>query len=1204
MATQITTKGILTINGKQVEETFNGLRRAASQLERDLKKLPVGSEEFVKKSEELKKVKARFAEVQAEIKGTNKKMQESGTQMDFLGSKFGILGKALDGAMSKFQGFGGMFSKTTDLLGKGGLSFKALGGVIKVFAIESWAAISSIPIVGWIGAAISAMALLAKQFFDYNNEIYKYKKLIENKFGDLGSAADELRVKIMAVSEQFGVSFERIIDTVDTLSSSGLTSQLGAIDAIIKGIGTTDNVDNFLRKLDLGASKARQIGINLNEVLNLTKALQGTAIDPTQIYGAIEKASVRLQMSMDDNKAMIEAFGKDFTEGLLKEVQSGSITTVEALAKIDEQGKKNNITISQEAALGKDLFGKMAANAGAYEEELRLIGEAHKDQYSDLTELQKETIELTEANIELGKAKDDALKSDALLRFEHTVELAWTKIKTYFYKGVGYIIAALTNIKVQVLLVPKAMGAAAKGMKGIFTGIVSDIKDVAHAAYALLEVLDGLVHFNVSDTKKAWNNLTHIFDNGFKHTKEAFSGAKNSFVGVFTDSFQEIKDAFSANQTLYKEQSQQQEAIELKTIAGLNKKKQVLQQQFNQAISQEQREAIKKQIDEIDKQIKKMQGVDVSGKSGKGGGKSGKKAKPIKDKDDKQKEYQEALNLQQQYNNDSEKLEERLEEEKLKIQEDSLEKELKMQEASRAKEFQSLREQSDKIYQNIYSLQEKIKQAKTPQAKSVFEKALEREMDVLQTHDKLVEQSEQTHQYKMAQIREKWAMKDIEDFVKSENVRIEKERAADEEEISNIKTMAEAKAKLSKLEYLTLTDTELEGIRTLEDAKRALREEADRKMLDAQLKSLEAQREILTEELSKMTGPAAKKLKEDLNQLNIRIVKIKSAIQGGKEQDQAKVDNERQEQLKGIDILGFSAADWQDLFDNLDTTEGKIKAAVAAMQAMANAASMFGKLQAAINQREMHSFTKNQDKKKKALLKLLNEGKINQEQYHKRLQELEVQSANKKAEISYKEAKAQKAADIMSAISGTATAVIGALGNKPWTPANFVLAGIVGALGAVQIGTIAAQPLPEKPSFAQGGYTGNGIGAADATGHRPAGIVHEGEYVTPKWMLQIPMVADTVSWMESIRTGRTKVKGYAEGGYTEPQKETNRTTTDDSTYLQMIGVMTDVKNLLTQLNENGVDAYMVEDAENGRRLKRTIKEFEKIEQRNARKNIN
>jgi len=377
-------------------------------------------------------------------------------------------------------------------------------------------------------------------------------------------------------------------------------------------------------------------------------------------------------------------------------------------------------------------------------------------------------------------------------------------------------------------------------------------------------------------------------------------------------------------------------------------------------------------------------------------------------------------------------------------------------------------------------------------------------------------------------------------------------------------------------------------------------------LLIGQLEAVKEQKKELEKLLKdeSFSPEAREKLKKDLEEVDAVITRIKGTIQGNEEGDEAKQNAENKKKKESIDVLGFSAAQWEDMFANLDTTEGKIRGIIMAAQALSNAFQMFSKLQHNLNDRELKRFTQNQDKKKLALLQQLNEGYISQEQYHKGLQSIEEETAEKKRRLQERAAKAEKAANIMSAITGTASAVVGALGMKPFTPANIVLAGIVGALGAVQIATVASTPIPE---FDKGGFTGRGFGSPDSSGFRPAGIVHENEYVTPKWMLQNPVVADVVDWMESIRTGRTQApRGYAEGGFTDGGQTSGGNAQTPATAQMVLGaemqpILSDLKQVLSELKENGVEAWMVENAENGKRLKNAIKQFENIEKRNARK---
>lgn len=80
---------------------------------------------------------------------------------------------------------------------------------------------------------------------------------------------------------------------------------------------------------------------------------------------------------------------------------------------------------------------------------------------------------------------------------------------------------------------------------------------------------------------------------------------------------------------------------------------------------------------------------------------------------------------------------------------------------------------------------------------------------------------------------------------------------------------------------------------------------------------------------------------------------------------------------------------------------------------------------------------------------------------------------------------------------------------------------------ASTIATILANIAAAKQyiGFAAGGYTGPGYGSPDSSGFKPAGIVHEHEYVTPKRVVFMPQAQHHLNALESLRT-----RGYADGG--------------------------------------------------------------------------
>lgn len=71
----------------------------------------------------------------------------------------------------------------------------------------------------------------------------------------------------------------------------------------------------------------------------------------------------------------------------------------------------------------------------------------------------------------------------------------------------------------------------------------------------------------------------------------------------------------------------------------------------------------------------------------------------------------------------------------------------------------------------------------------------------------------------------------------------------------------------------------------------------------------------------------------------------------------------------------------------------------------------------------------------------------------------------RKRKLAQDRAKFEKAQSIASIITGTAQAIVSALGMRPYTPANITLAALTGAIGAVQLARAIATPIPK---YAQG----------------------------------------------------------------------------------------------------------------------------------------
>lgn len=173
--------------------------------------------------------------------------------------------------------------------------------------------------------------------------------------------------------------------------------------------------------------------------------------------------------------------------------------------------------------------------------------------------------------------------------------------------------------------------------------------------------------------------------------------------------------------------------------------------------------------------------------------------------------------------------------------------------------------------------------------------------------------------------------------------------------------------------------------------------------------------------------------------------------------------------------------------------------------------------------------------------------------------ELEQQKENEKLEIQKKYADVNFAIKISQIIADTAVAIMQAF-SQLGPIGGGIAAALITATGVAQViqakaerdkvknmqpgntsgsGSVKAAPKAERTltGYSEGGYTGDG------DRYEVAGVVHRGEYVVPKPIMENPRVIDAVGTIEAIRRNKmagygipatTPAGSYADGGFTTP----------------------------------------------------------------------
>nr|DAU87516.1 MAG TPA: tail tape measure protein [Caudoviricetes sp.] len=1319
MAKRVTTDLVITINGKQVKDSFSGISAEVKKLEQDLKHLTPGTEAFKKKAEELKEAKAQFERIKAEV-------QQATAALDQVTGSAGRAGSALEAAGRKSAGFWeivkgvvtgnlltGFFGQLT------GMAKDSVGELLDISDAMTGVEKTS-------GLAAEKVRELWNDFDELDTRTEKKKLLdIAQIGGRLGiTDKDQLREfteEIDKIYVALGDSFQGGLEAVTTkvgklknlfeeTKQQNYGEALNAIGSALNELGANgtaseENISDFATRIGQlpGALKP-----TISQTLGLGAAFEESGIDAEiaasgysrfmSVAGTnVEAFAKQMRMSAEEAKALFETKPEEF---FLKFAQSMKGLGAEGTAEVLKGLKLNTLEVQK-------AIGAAGDNADRFRELMQLAGEAMEEGTSIQEEFNKVNNNTAAIWEKIKKVWKETFTSDLVQGFfSYIVQaLGWLTGVTseagngvkvfreriaFLLKTIGVCVAAVVSYKAAVSIAAVATKQAWQQslLYNAALKVKTALMQAGRAAALLFSAAKAALTGNIqraTAAMRAFNMATKLSPLGllvgvigaataaymaFNRTqKEALTGQKlyndaikeshvqtavevnhlQQLLAVAKDvqkPYEERRRAVAElnrlvpeyNGNLTVETAQTEEAkkaldryVESLRAAAREKYLKAIVDQKAEALAKAEYSSLEeniswyqkawnsvknmgnmsaayqnnlvssmenksKRIKEAEQELKtatdqlmkeqakkvegSTEGADTTDTPLVGGDKEGK-GKKEKAKD-YSKEYEAAKRARLE-------AEQALQKEIAQGLEESLDKQLATTE-------QKYNEKKFKLQQENATLEQEIGTLAAEKSNDPNrEKVIAEKRKLMELNKQIEVAYEQQKEQELLQVREKYHAKEAERRVKERSREIEALRRQKSEEIIEIQSLADAKAQLKG----QLSERELAQIKTLEAAKKALRVQAEKELLEESLKNFEEQKQILMGYLSTLTGEAKEKLKEDITQIEDKMLQAREKLDDIKNNKDAKEEKAAGQELEKVDVLGFTAKDWEDTFSHLDEMSNRFKAVDMVVGAMSNAFSQFAQLQQNLNQKELATYTKNQEQQKQALLTRLNQGYISQAQYQKELAKLEEEAQAKKKELAVKQFQAQKAMNMMSIVANTATGIMRAYSDAG-PIAGSVFAAIVGAMGAVQLGIVAAQ---QPPSYARGGYT-KGLGFKDESGQEVAGIVHGDEYVVPQWLKKDPEVAQVVEWLEAKRLGQSP-KGYEAGGEVvansqqEPQVRSSQheLPVRESNLTEVLGKL---NSTVEKLQEEGIEAYIVADAKAGKEFRRAIKDFETLRDKSKR----
>jgi len=1075
------------INGKEVENSLTGVTSAINKTRNELGRLKKDQDDY---DSEVKRLTARMSELKDTQTEFREELQLNNKEMVSARENFAnLLGGLAAGDMQAVQ---------TGML--------AIRGSIVATTQAAWAFVAT-P-VGAFFAAFAGLGLAAKEVVDFNESIKESNALLDNLGVDT-----KLRPAIQGIADTYKVGFESIANAVDNMVDLGLVKdEFEALEKIKEGLVKAPDKNAFLSMLDANGVAAKNLGLQLEDVISLNESFEATGANADAIFGALQKSSSTLILQSPKlKKALENSFGSAFTSELLAQVKSGEITYYDALDRIHKKGEEIGISNQKQAELARELFGKSAIAAGGYEMILGNVSAAQKKQTKALTETQKQAQALADSNIELAKAQDEALRLDGYNRWKNNALLAINWVKTAWYG----MISALVNSEDDIKNKAKKQGDA-----------------------NLLKDKENMFNDYMNRRKKRLGD-------DFDWEKER------------AEHLADVIQTMKSNKLSAPEKKAYYTEIEvIKRAKNPNAKKQT-----PDGPSEEDTKA-----------------ADAAAK------------KREKELSDAKKHSEDLLKTENDLQNALNESRARANELKFGLIKDDYTREKALINAEYDKKIEDLELNSKKEQEAINKLKAGIASPKiSDEDLKSFKKQLKERLEIQENYNQTMLFTDQTRDLKLGALHEKYLQKDLQKQEEANARALQNLQTKHTNELTAVKTLEEAKAVLSSY----LSAEELKEIHTLEEAKKKIKQQFLNEELTLQQKHLT---ELMDQMKSKLVGVdqfGISLISPEEREIILKFLDdaaAKLANLGGQKADNSteKADQSKDiKSLSGIDILGFSPEQWQNTFDSLDTFTEKIAAVEMVIGAVQNAFGSYFQFLEAGEKRSLQKFEAANRKKQADLSDQLEKGYITQEVYTARKAKLDQDLAKKKAEIEYKQAKREKLMNIAGIIANTAVGVSKALAQGGMI-FGVPFAGIVAALGGVQLALALAQPLPDKNGFYDGGFTGTGNPRGEA------GPAHYNEYVVPQKVLfsDDPVVPNIVSYLEAKRTGKTTTASNPDA---EPTSVTQSGSGDSALTAAVVIALDRNSDILEKIEENGIPAYLENDIKTARKMRDKIKEVDKID---------
>lgn len=877
---------------------------------------------------------------------------------------------------------------------------------------------------------------------NYNKGLTEATRLTQQFTEKSGEDLKAYRTEVQAIADFYGKDFKEVLIGANAVSKQFGISAEESLKLIQDGfIAGADANGEFLDTLREYPAYFKEAGISAETFIAITAQAAKSGIYSDKGVDVIKEGNLRIREMTTATAAALEGIGISADE-VQEQLKSGQKTTFDIIQMVSERLNELPDSASVVGTALADIFGGPGEDAGL--QYIRTL----KDIKTNLGDVKAETGEL-------GKAQEDMIESQKLLSKELALlfdatggsfETMSAKIKSSIASMTADLLSFVRRgiESVEELSEREEKQARAEGERYAETDVIKQYEEINKAR-------EQYVKQGMSE-------------------EEAFKKAKEERLDTMRRSLkyekQNLEEAVNINKKYYDEY---QNASLWKQMFGIDRTNSAINSDIRSSWGE--RMSAERNYSNMNRQISLVESYQMPG---------AKRSAVSETADEKSSRLEAEKSLQ---------------ESRIALMEEGLDKELA-----------TIR----------YGYQQKIDAVKgNSSAEMALRKSLLQEMN-----NELAKASEEYEknrasidlQNRLASVEEgseeEMSVRlDILDKQKEEEMKAAESNGADVILIE--KKYINEKRKIYE-EYAADYVDEISKSAAAEQVVRNAQYNSDLK----ELEKLHAKKLISDEEYEKKKADITERYSIDTAKAAVDSLEEQLSVENISQDDREKLAEQLQKakaDLANAEADAEIAAIKRVQDEEEDSYKKRMKNAQRWMDVASDAIGAIGNLMSTLYERDIDNIEKEQEANEEAynadverIEALAESGAISEEEaeVRKRAAEAETSRKNeelekKKVQLQQKQAKWQKGVDIAQAGIATALAITRAL-------PNLVLAAIVGAMGAVQIATIAATPIPAyKEGTKNGGHIGGLAIVGDGGKHEV--VVYGGKsWVTP----DVPTVVD------------------------------------------------------------------------------------------------